>query len=127
MPDNTQAIYMATSHLIKRGHENIALLLDKHSNITCDERLDGYKKALQEFKIDFREEKIGYFSTADEETEQEIHQFYEKFKPTAIVAGGNKLTLELLKALDSFGMIVLRMFRLLALAMKPGVHLHRLR
>jgi len=103
MPDNSQAIYMATSHLVKRGHENIALFLDKHSNITGEERLDGYKKALLDFGINYQEERIGYFSTAEEETEQEIHSFYERIKPTAIVAGGNKLTLELLKALESYG------------------------
>ncbi|MDZ7673045.1 MAG: substrate-binding domain-containing protein [Halanaerobiales bacterium] len=43
-----------TKHLLKQGHRRIGILMDKIE--TSNERLNGYKKALKEYKIDFQKE-----------------------------------------------------------------------
>ena len=47
---------MATSHLIKNGHRNIALLTGVRGRQETERRIEGYRKALAEAEFDFRDE-----------------------------------------------------------------------
>lgn len=102
--ENKDAIYTGTTHLIKSGHENIAFLQGKGQHTTELERLSGYCKALEEHKINFRKELILELEENDETSEREIQKFYHANQPTGIIAGGNRLTLTLLKAIQSIGL-----------------------
>ena len=104
LSENMKAIYMGTSHLIKNGHESIALLMDMTQHITRDERLSGYSKALEDHNIVVKSMSLEIDIFDEESSEREIGKFYNKNKPTAFVAGGNKLTLILLKALQNMGL-----------------------
>ena len=46
--DNFEAAYLATSHLVKRGHRQIAFLTWDARAASLKERLRGYQAALQE-------------------------------------------------------------------------------
>ncbi|MFQ6065897.1 MAG: LacI family DNA-binding transcriptional regulator [bacterium] len=53
--DNVKGAYIAVKHLIKLGHERIALLSGPEAPCTSiQERIKGYEKALAEFDIRFR-------------------------------------------------------------------------
>lgn len=102
--ENKYATYKGTSHLIKSGHENIAILQGQGQHTTKLERLSGYRKALDENNINFRQDLILEVDENDENAERKIHKFYYTNQPTGIIAGGNRLTLTLLKAIQSMGL-----------------------
>lgn len=55
--DDFGGAYLMTNYLIRRGHRRIAFLADEKEPIGVDkERLDGYKKALEENGIAFQNE-----------------------------------------------------------------------
>lgn len=103
LSENMNAIYMGTKHLIKNGHESIAVLLEKMQHTTKDERLLGYNKAMEEHNIN--KTMVLEIDVSNEDlNEKEIGKFYNNKKPTAFIAGGNKLTLVLLKAIQNMGL-----------------------
>ena len=63
--DNLQGTYEATSHLIKNGHKDILYLSGPLENNISIDRLNGYKKALEENHIIYKKEYVieGYYST----------------------------------------------------------------
>ena len=53
--DNVKGAYIAVKHLIKLGHERIALLSGPEAPCTSiQERIKGYERALREFGVGFR-------------------------------------------------------------------------
>jgi DNA-binding LacI/PurR family transcriptional regulator len=55
--DSTSGSYSAIKHLIDKGHRRIALLWNDRDSGTYD-RMDGYKRALADHQIEFREEYV---------------------------------------------------------------------
>lgn len=102
--DNTEAGYLATRHLIDFGHERIGLLAGHRGLSTHRDRLEGFRKAMQEFHLLVRDE---YLSCGG----VDIKSGYECGKvmltlpvpPTAILASNNTLTLGLVKAIRELG------------------------
>ena len=56
--DNTAGAYQATKYLVEKGHRKIAHITGNLYYQVALDRLDGYKKALQEAKIDYSEELV---------------------------------------------------------------------
>jgi len=56
--DHVHAVYIATEHLIQRGHKNICLLGGSLAEQTGAERAQGYKKALSDYEIEYRDELV---------------------------------------------------------------------
>lgn len=56
--NNEEGIYLATSHLIKKGCTNIGFISSKTVNKLSKERLEGYKRALREHGFSVDEGKI---------------------------------------------------------------------
>lgn len=56
--DNRQGAYRATSKLIEHGFSRIALLAALESSKPIEERIKGYRKALEKYEIPFRKELI---------------------------------------------------------------------
>ncbi len=105
LSENRKAVYMGTNHLIRSGHESIAILLEKSQSTTKEERLSGYNRALGEHNIINEKPMILEVDLFDEEScEKKIVKFYNYNKPTAFIAGGNKLTFLLLKAIQNMGL-----------------------
>lgn len=74
--DNRKGAFIATEHLISKGYRDIAVLSASEKSIPVQERLSGYKQALQKHKIPFRENRVitGSVSEVDGFTE---HSGYE--------------------------------------------------
>jgi ribose transport system substrate-binding protein len=103
LSDNVKAIYQGTEHLIKCGHENIALLLEESNQTTVEDRLNGYKNALADYKIPFRSQFILNVNLKTS-SESHIKKLMKSGIATAYIAGGNTLTLKLLKCADEIGL-----------------------
>lgn len=64
--NNAEASYLATKYLLELGHENIGVLAtDEYS--TVNERIKGYKKALDEYGVEFRPDNLLYAPHNDKE------------------------------------------------------------
>jgi ribose transport system substrate-binding protein len=58
LSDNLKGAYMAANHLIKSGHENIALLCEDPNSQANIERINGFKQALEDNSIRYNPEYI---------------------------------------------------------------------
>ncbi|AXU94876.1 MAG TPA: Mal regulon transcriptional regulator MalI [Erwinia persicina] len=56
MRDNRQAAAQATRYLIERGHRNIAYIGGEENGLIRDQRLAGYRMALQHYGLVYKEE-----------------------------------------------------------------------
>jgi LacI family transcriptional regulator len=86
--DDKKAEYMATEYLIRNGHRKIAILTGSDDDVVAGKlRLDGYKEALKDNNIEFKNELVKYtrfsFRTGIEAAEK-LFLSGEKF--TAIIA-----------------------------------------
>ncbi len=102
--DNVQAINMGVKHLIKCGHENIVLLLEKRRLTTVADRRKGYIDAFQELGLAFREENIIEVDLNSELSIELLKKCFYQDNATAFLAGGNTLTLRLLKGIREMGL-----------------------
>ncbi|MFT3680132.1 MAG: LacI family DNA-binding transcriptional regulator [Ferruginibacter sp.] len=66
--DNFSSGYDATKHLLKQGYRKIAHITANLTRNVYNDRFEGYKKALQDKKISFREELVKICSLDKEET-----------------------------------------------------------
>jgi LacI family transcriptional regulator len=78
--DNYQAAYEITKHLLDKGCKRIMHLGGNMLRDVYSERLRGYKKALQDYRIPF-EEKLLYISTLSEQAGIEAAEHILKMKP----------------------------------------------
>lgn len=101
--DNTDAIYRSTKHLIKSGHENIALLLEKRTENSYEEYITGYKKALEEYNIPFRNQYIIPINSKNLTYVDEIKSLLKSKISTAYITGCNNLTPKFLECVDELG------------------------
>ncbi len=99
--DNVHAGYLAARHLIELGHERIALLAGHLGLSPHRDRLEGFRKAMQESHLPIRDE---YLICGGVQVENGIDSGREllslKVRPTAIMSSNHKLLLGLLQALD---------------------------
>jgi LacI family transcriptional regulator len=108
--DNFTGAYNATTHLIENGFTRIASLsLSQHSSITQG-RLNGYKKALNDHRINVDENLIRYCAHGGlfyEELEKEMNALMKlKHTPQAIFASSDKITMGVLRYFKSTGIRV---------------------
>lgn len=99
--DNVSAAYKATRHLIGLGHRRIAIITGPPSVSTGFERLEGFRKALQEGNTPLREEYVqqGNFSI-EGGYKCGLALLHLAERPTAIFSSNNKTTLGLMKAIN---------------------------
>ncbi|GEM_PF-1761068 len=64
--DKEHEAYIVTKHLLELGHRNIALFISKINNKIREEKLQGYRRALREYKLGLKHE----FIFIDEETSE---------------------------------------------------------
>jgi len=104
LSDNVQAIYQGTEHLIKCGHENIVLILEDKDLTSVQDRLSGYKKALSDYHIPFRKDLLLRVDIKKDTSDDAIKTIMKTRIPTAYIAGGNTLTLKLLRSAAEVGL-----------------------
>ena len=99
--DNVDAGYMATNHLIKLGHERIAMMLGNLELSPHRDRLEGFRRAMQESNLPVRDEYLvcGGMEIEDARTAG-LQLLRTSPSPTAIVGCNNKLLLGLLESIE---------------------------
>jgi len=102
--DNVDAAYQATRHLIDLGHERIAILIGNPRLSTHIERLEGFRKAMQDKPLPIRGE---YLCTSEIQTESAYQAGRALLAlpeaPTAIICSNNRLLLGLIRAIREAG------------------------
>ncbi|HEY1054589.1 MAG TPA: LacI family DNA-binding transcriptional regulator [Emticicia sp.] len=97
--DNFQGAFQATEHLIRSGRKRIAHITSPSLLYTTNERLEGYKAALEKYEIPFDTNLVRYCGFAPEEARQVIFELLDTQKPDAIFTASDRL------ALDSFAAV----------------------
>lgn len=98
--DNYKASYHATDYLIRTGKKNIALALGRDKLYLYSERLRGYRAALEDHGISFREELIMRETTGNESFyNQTCRLMQSEYRPDAIFATSDPTAFVILHAL----------------------------
>ncbi len=99
-----EGMFKGTDYLLNCGHENILLLRENMPSTTRDERTRGFMEALKKHNLNVNDAGI---VDVDIENEDKgcltIQRALNKIIPTAVIAGGNRLTLYLMKAIRNLG------------------------
>jgi|SRR5579862_1940324 len=98
--DNFAAAYDGTRHLLDLGHRQIAIITGQLDLSNGLDRLEGFRKALQDARLDIPEE---YVQVGNFRSEAGYHCGLALMKlsarPTAVFSCNNKMTLGLMRAL----------------------------
>jgi len=100
LSDNVGGAYLATKHLIERGHKRIGIILGIPGATTTEERLLGYRQALEEASLPFSEELVvwgGYRMEGGRKACAKLLSLMDP--PTAIFSTNNLMTLGVLQEL----------------------------
>jgi LacI family transcriptional regulator len=99
--DNIQAGAMATRHLLDLGHQRIAMVVGHLGLSPHRDRLEGFRKAMQESHLPILDE---YLIAGDLQIEDSLRTCRQLLDlpnpPTAIMVGNNKLLLGVLAGLE---------------------------
>lgn len=100
LSDNVGGAYLATQHLIERGHKRIGIVLGIPGATTTEERLAGYRRALEEAGIPLAEDLVvwgGYRVAGGRRATAKLLSLSDP--PTAIFSTNNLMTVGVLKEL----------------------------
>jgi LacI family transcriptional regulator len=102
--DNLQAAYDATRYLIELGHRHLAIITGRLDLSSGLERLEGFRKALQQAGLALHDE---YLQQGDYRPESGyqcgLNLLRLAVPPTAIFSCNNQMTLGLVRALGELG------------------------
>ncbi len=103
--DNKEMLKNATSYLIERGHRRIGIICGHDGSYSADERLAGYKLALEDAGIEYDKAlvKRGYYTEQSVAYDLVLEVLSEKDRPTAIIATNYFLTIGAVSAFNSLG------------------------
>jgi LacI family transcriptional regulator len=101
--DDERGIRDATRHLIDLGHERIAYVGAKSALSTGQDRLKGFRSALEQAGIAPRPELIALGPPRASFAQEVFPSLYADHHPTALVSGGGQITVGLLRAAGRCG------------------------
>ncbi|MFP4975170.1 LacI family DNA-binding transcriptional regulator [Paenibacillus sp. CN-4] len=105
LSDGEGGIYQAAMHLLRSGHEEIALIIERGRFSSSESKIEGYQGALNSYKLPFRGELVlDADNNSYEDIEKKVKDVWVRIKPTAFIASGNRMTLNLLKVLNKLGL-----------------------
>lgn len=103
--DNSKASYMAVEHLIKLGHKEIGIITGRIEETTGNERLMGYKKALEEYKITVKDSLIAVGDFKEASGYENMNKLLKVNKDmTAVYVASSKMTFGAIKAIKGQGL-----------------------
>ncbi|HAF71011.1 MAG: LacI family transcriptional regulator [Acetothermia bacterium 64_32] len=104
LSDNVGGAYLATRHLIERGHRRIGIVLGIPGATTTEERFAGYRKALEEVGVPLSEELVVYGGYRVEGGREAAARLLAlEPPPTAIFSTNNLMTVGVLQELFARG------------------------
>lgn len=99
--DNVDAGYMAAMHLTGLGHQRIAMLVGDLALSPHRDRLEGFRKAMQESNLPIRDEYLLEGGVQIEDGKAAgLRLLSASVLPTAIIVSNHKLLLGLLESID---------------------------
>ena len=101
LSDNIGGAYLVTKHLIERGHKRIGIVLGIPGATTTEERLLGYRQALEETGLPFTEDLVvwgGYRMEGGRKACAKLLSLSDP--PTAIFSTNNLMTVGVLQELS---------------------------
>lgn len=107
--DNFRGAYEAVTHLIKLGHRRMGYIMGQEYLTSVCDRLKGYKKALQDYDIDYQEELVKKVIPRPALSIEESYKATKellKEEPTAIFTYNEIATIGALKAIKEKGIDV---------------------
>ncbi len=98
--ENRESTQALIAHLIGHGHQRIGMVAGAAGFSTTEERIDGYRAALNEAGLPFDEALLVNGASLSETARVATHQLLAlKEPPTAIMAGNNLMTIGVMHAL----------------------------
>lgn len=105
--DNFGAAFMATSHLLDRGHVRIATVAGPALNLPGDERVRGFSAALAARGIALDPRNVVRGNFLEEDSRQAVGRLLALDpRPTAIFAAGNLMLVGVMRGLSEAGLSV---------------------
>lgn len=105
--NNINGAYAATKALIEKGHSNIIHLSGNNKKSPTADRINGYKKALQEFEIPYDKNYVICANFQEKEAYSRIKEALEnELKFTAIFAANDDMALGAITAIKEKGLKV---------------------
>ncbi|AZR73753.1 LacI family transcriptional regulator [Anoxybacter fermentans] len=103
--DNILSAYNATKYLIELGHKYLAHITGNLGTKTGQDRLEGFKQALKEFNLDYKDE---YILEGDYSKESGYKQMKtlltQKKRPTAVFAANDLMAIGAYEAIFDYGL-----------------------
>ena len=96
--DHEMGGYLATCHLLELGHRDIACINGPASTSVAQMRLAGYRRALQQFAVEYREERVLQSDFTSIDGYQAAAQLLAHNPPTAIFAANDMIGIGVLRA-----------------------------
>jgi ribose transport system substrate-binding protein len=98
LSDNSEGAYKAANHLIRSGHENIALICDDPKSQANLERINGFKQAIEENNLKFFPDFIISGLRNENEIFTKLNQLlFGQNPPTALFAANYNILLAVFK------------------------------
>lgn len=97
--NNEEGAFMATKFLIEKGCKNIGFISSEKKNKPSAERLEGYKRALKEYKLDIDEKKIFLENFTIDSGYKGVISLLEKTKVDGIFCGNDLIAFGAIKGL----------------------------
>jgi LacI family transcriptional regulator len=105
--DNEQPTAQLVEHLIELGHRRIAMAIGIPGLSTTDERVRGYRLALEQGGLGFDPELVAEGGSLRDQARTAMHALLDlPDPPTAVVSGNNFMTIGLLRAISERGLHV---------------------
>lgn len=105
--DNVNAAYNMMQHLISLGHRRIGMVGCNNKNVSSIQREEGYKKALQDYNIEYDSNLIKYGDYSFKSGQVAAKAFLNmKDRPTAVFAISDMMAIGVLKELKNNGIKV---------------------
>jgi LacI family transcriptional regulator len=105
--DNEQPTAQLVEHLIDKGHERIAMAIGIPGLSTTEERVRGYRTAVERAGLGFDPALVAEGGSQRDQAREAMHALLDlPAAPTAVVSGNNFMTIGLLRAIAERGMTV---------------------
>lgn len=101
--DNFDGAYRATSYLIGLGHRRIAHVTGYTGQLSTNERLEGYKKALQDGGLSFDGKYVAKGNFMRESGFSATRRLFEQCDPTAIFYASDSMAVGGMQAIQESG------------------------
>lgn len=105
--DNVGAGHMATKHLIGKGHRRIAYISGPRGIFVCEDRHQGYRRALEEAGLPYASELVAWGEFSESHGYRSMNRLLGlSDPPTAVVAVDDLVAIGALRAVQERGITV---------------------